>query len=232
MILNKRDLGGISAAGNSRVKNNMLIRSGDLSKAEPDDLIGVSVVIDLRTPDESAEKPDITYGAEYRSMPFFTESTPGISHESDDDTPDIPDLNELYGSLIKNCTEQLKRIMSIIMTHDFRSGAVLWHCTEGKDRSGIVTALILEALGVSRDEIVLDYLKTNLINIPKAEHLKEQLKGIYGPEFADKVYRAMIADESYLKSAWTQMGKNYLEETLGISGETVQRFRSIVLEEL
>ena len=31
-----------------------------------------------------------------------------------------------------------------IMNHDFSSGAILWHCTEGKDRCGLVTALVLE----------------------------------------------------------------------------------------
>ncbi|MBO4384111.1 MAG: tyrosine-protein phosphatase [Clostridia bacterium] len=229
MILNKRDLGGLNAAGGKKIKDRMLIRSGDLAKAEPSELDGISCVIDLRTPAEAQEEPDISYGAEYHSAPLFTEATPGVSHENESDTPEVPDLKELYALLIRNCKEQLKVILGIVISHDYSTGAVLWHCTEGKDRSGIVTALVLDALGVSREDIMTDYLKTNLVNVPKAEAYREKLKEVYGEEFAEKVYRVMTADAGYLEAAWKETGEDYLEKELGISEGSIELFRKKVL---
>ena len=50
------------------------------------------------------------------------------------------------------------------MEHDFSKGCVLWHCTEGKDRCGLLSAVLLLALGVERSTILEDYLLTNHVN--------------------------------------------------------------------
>lgn len=50
------------------------------------------------------------------------------------------------------------------MGHDFSKGSVLWHCTEGKDRCGLLSAVLLLTLGVKRSTIMEDYLLTNRVN--------------------------------------------------------------------
>ena len=115
-----------------------------------------------------------------------------------------------------------------IMDHDFSSGAILWHCTEGKDRCGLVTALVLEMLGVDRADIMADYLKTNDVNLPKAIKIKEQLAQSRGEAFAESVYQAFIADSTYLESAWGAMGDNYLDK-IGLKEEDIRVFRAKVL---
>jgi protein-tyrosine phosphatase len=126
--------------------------------------------------------------------------------------------------------DSFRNILTAIMHHDFSEGAILWHCTEGKDRCGITTAMILELLDVDRDTIMEDYLKTNLVNLPKAAAIREKLAAERGQEFADSVYQAYIADEKYLRSAWEAIGDVSLPEKLGISAEAVEAFKNTVLE--
>ncbi len=206
MIQNMRDLGGIQAAGGRRIRTGMLVRSAQLAAAEASDLEGVSAIIDLRTPGERKEAPDQTCGREYLPLPVFDDVTAGISHENGSMDRGIPDFATLYGRLMLECTDSFRRILLAIMQHDYNTGAILWHCTEGKDRCGMTTALILEALGTDRSLIMVDYLKTNLVNMPKATAIRKQLLTTHGPEFADSVYQAYIADEKYIRAAWDAMG--------------------------
>ncbi len=230
MILNKRDLGGIKTKDGHEIKPGLLIRSAHLSQAQEADLRGISAVIDLRTPGERREAPDKTYGCRYLPLAVFDESTIGISHESGVSDQWIPAMDILYQRVMYQCTGSFSRIIRTIMGHDFQSGGILWHCTEGKDRCGITTALVLEALGVDRSLIMEDYLKTNLINLPKAMLIRQQLADTRGVEFAESVYQAYIADSKYLEAAWSAMGENYIKTALGIPENTLIRFRETVLE--
>ena len=83
---------------------------------------------------------------------------------------------------------------------------------------------------MDRDTIMEDYLKTNLVNLPKAAAIREKLAAERGQEFADSVYQAYIADEKYLRSAWEAIGDVSLPEKLGISAEAVEAFKNTVLE--
>ena len=231
MIRNMRDLGGLRTADGRKIKPQMLIRSAHLAQAEEQDTENISEVIDLRTPAERQESPDRTYRCEYTPLPVFEEINAGISHEEKARERAVPNMEILYGMLIERYPDAFRRILLRIMQHDFSKGAILWHCTEGKDRCGITTALVLEMLGVDRETIMEDYLKTNLVNIPKAAEIHDRLLETHGKEFADSVYRAFIADECYLKSAWKAMGDNFLTEKLGIDREQIEAFRKLILEE-
>ena len=230
MISNLRDLGGITAAGSRKIRKGMLIRSANLSGAEPEDLKGISAVIDVRTPEESAEKPDMCFGAEYLPLPAFVTLTAGISREEGSDETRIPGMVELYRMLIKDHPDGFRQILTAIMEHDYGSGAVLWHCSEGKDRTGIVTALVLKALGASGKDIMEDYLQTNAVYLPIAAQAREEAAKMYGPEIAEKVYRSYIVSEEYLSAALDEMGDDYIPSRLGIGDEAVRRFRETVLE--
>ena len=94
----------------------------------------------------------------------------------------------------------------------------------------MTTALVLTALGADRETILEDYLETNKVNIPKARAMYEQVLPVKGPEAAENIYQAYIADENYLNAAWEVMGDNYLRDTLGFSEAQIDHFRSQVLE--
>lgn len=230
MIQNKRDLGGIRTKDGRVIRPGRLIRSAHLFQAEEEDLAGIATVIDLRTPGERGEAPDRTFNREYLPMPVFDDVKAGISREKKAQERKIPDMAYLYGRLVRECTGSFAAVLRAIMDHDFSAGAVLWHCTEGKDRCGITAALVLEMLGADRDVILEDYLKTNIVNLPKAIRVRERLAAARGEEFAESVYRAYLADERYLRAAWDAMGDNYCTEQLGIGADEVEAFREKMLE--
>ena len=231
MIQNKRDLGGLKTRDGKTVRMGMLVRSANLAQAEEDDLDGIATIIDLRSNGERNEVPDRTCGREYLALPIFNEINEGISHEEEaEQRAVIPEMDVLYGMLMRRYTDSFRRVLLAVMQHDYSDGAVLWHCSEGKDRCGMTTALILEALGVDRKTILEDYLKTNLVNIPKAEKIREQLLATQGEEMANGAYRAYIADEKYIRAAWKEMGSDYIRDRLGIPEEVIAHFRETVLE--
>ena len=233
MIQNKRDLGGLKTRDGKTIRTGMLVRSALLAQAEEHDLDGVATVIDLRTIVERDEMPDRACGREYLPIPIFekvNESIDGVSHEKKEEQSLIPDMAVLYGIMMKQYADSFRRVLTAVLEHDYSRGAVLWHCSEGKDRCGMTAALVLEALGVDRDTILEDYLKTNLVNLPKAEAIREKLQATHGQEMADGAYQAYIADEKYLRAAWEEMGNDYITGRLEIPEETLEAFRKKILE--
>ena len=235
-IQNIRDL-GLTEANGKKIKPCCLIRSAHLAEASTQDLYRLKsterldTIIDLRTNQERFQKPDIVDGITYLSIPIFESMKAGISHESEQLTERFPDMAKLYRRMMmdKECQSGFYRVLRVVFDHDYNNGAVLWHCTEGKDRCGMVTALVLMALGVDKQIIMEDYLETNRVNLPKAQKIYEQLKSVRGEEFAQSVYEAYIVDERYLKAAWDEMGENYLVSILGFAETDIQSFRDKLL---
>ena len=233
MVRNLRDLGGIRTASGQTIKKGFLVRSANLSEAEEEDLSGISAVIDLRTTREREEVPDRLYGRASVHVPIFDEVKTGVSHErrAERERKGPPDMGALYIWMMREHRDSFANALRAIMNHDFSSGAVLWHCSEGKDRCGLTTALLLELLGVDRSVIMEDYLKTNETSIPRAEGIRERVRAERGDEAAEGVYRAYIAVPEYLEGAWKVMDEipNCLSE-LGIPQEEITRFREFILE--
>ena len=230
MIRNKRDLGGIRTADGAEISYGKLVRSANLVEAEEADLAGISKVIDLRTPEEVQEKPDKTYGVTYLHQPVFEGRVKGITKENRSKWVGAPDMDIIYARIADHHSESFRTTLHTIMNHDFSSGAVLWHCSEGKDRCGITTALILEILGVSRDVIMEDYMKTNLVNLEKARKMREKVLAERGEAEAESIYRAVIADPAYLEAAWDAMGENYIRDCLQIDDAMIGAFRQTILQ--
>lgn len=200
-------------------------------------------IIDLRTETERKERPDVVpEGVDYRPIPVFDEGLVGISHEKKADEAQIgallPDMAKLYARMMTDaaCRANLGRAARCVMDHDFGQGGVLWHCTEGKDRCGLLTAVLLLALGVDRGEIRADYLLTNEVNGPKADQYYQKLLAA-GKTEAEAAWtrEVFLARDRYLEAAFEAMdgqypdGETYLREGLGIPGESVERFRESVL---
>ncbi len=237
-IRNIRDLGNTQTSSGQRIRPGCLIRSAHLGGASPDDIAKLKsehrlrTVIDVRTAKERKEQPDRAEGLEYLPLPIIEDLKAGITHEKQAEGELFPDMAYLYREMMKREGNKagFRRALTAIFSHDFASGAVLWHCTEGKDRCGMTAALTLEALGVDRDTILSDYLATNRTNLPRAQAVYERLLPLRGEAFARSVYLAYIADERYLQAAWDAMGKDYLRKELCIPDALIQSFRAQVLE--
>ena len=236
-IRNIRDLGGMSTADGRRILPRRLIRSAHLGSASEDDLQflrkegGLAAVLDLRTNQERLEKPDHADGFTCFAIPVIDDLRAGITHEKGVEEKEFPDMAFLYRLMVTRPETQagFARALHQIFTWDYSQGAILWHCTEGKDRCGMTAALVLEALGVDRDSIMRDYLETNRTSLLRARGVYERLLPLRGEVFARSVYRAYVADERYLRAAWDAMGENYLTDTLHISQAEIDAFRAQVL---
>ncbi|MBR1598231.1 MAG: tyrosine-protein phosphatase [Lachnospiraceae bacterium] len=254
-IQNCRDLGSIATSDGRYIRRKRLLRSANLSEAAESDIVKLKEyyhlkkIIDLRTTMEREQKPDVKIdGVEYIHNPIFDERMIGISHEKQTDSglssagenpaDIIPVMGNLYKRMVieEACRDNLGKAIRLILTHDYNSGSVLWHCTEGKDRCGLVAAFILAILSVDKNIIMEDYLLTNEVNGPKAEmYYNKVLESGQPEEVALSVKDAFLAKEEYLNAAFAAIDKeyggmeNYIRDGLRIPEEMIEDFRSKML---
>lgn len=157
--LNVRDLGGYPTAGGGETRWGAIVRADNLAQLTDDGraaLIdyGIRTIVDLRKPEEIALHPNPfaeagTHGIEYRNISLVDPAAP---------SPGFTTLANDY----KGMLDRFQPTMGEIMTAIARSpvGGVLIHCMAGKDRTGIVSALLLALAGVPRETIAADYALT------------------------------------------------------------------------
>ena len=157
---NLRDLGGFPVGEDRKVRYGVLYRSGNLynlSKKDSEKLInaGISLIIDIRTPIEVEENPDVILpGVTYIYTPFLTDSTVGITHNTGSNPVLIvkkmrhdkqallnllPNMEELYLKMVtdSNTKKQIGKALSELIDAVLDGKRVLFHCTAGKDRTGV-----------------------------------------------------------------------------------------------
>lgn len=246
-IINARDLGGLTTTERKTIRKGLLLRAANLSQATEADLAKLrrdyrlSSIIDLRTAVERKEKPDrIPEDVELRIHPIFDEATAGITREDKSSSPfSIPDMVSLYRTMIvaEPCRAALHDVLTAIFTHDFEKGSVLWHCTAGKDRCGIVSSLVLSALGASREEIIKDYAVNADEFIVQADALYRRALRSGRPEPAAAAARdVFLALPKYMESAFRAIddaygsSESYLTRGLLIPKSLLDEFRNKMLE--
>lgn len=248
-ISNARDIGGLRTAQGRIISSGLLIRSANLTDATEADRnvlrekYRLSKIIDLRTEIERDEMPDVSMvTVDYLPIPIFDESVAGISHEKKSSNEQllavIPKMGQLYCKMVTDppCRENLGKAARCVMEHDFSKGSVLWHCTEGKDRCGLLSAVLLLALGVKRSTIMEDYLLTNCVNTDKSEKYYQMVLSAGKTETeAEAIRDIFLAKEEYLDAAFSAIDAQYenadafLRNGLNIPQKLIERFQSNVL---
>jgi protein-tyrosine phosphatase len=249
---NFRDFGGYPTMDGGTVRWGRLFRSGVLSRLTTADLeaIGrfdVRMVCDLRRSDERDSNPNPDFGPGVVQLHWNTarESSPIRSTgfaRSGSRVEARAAMVQMYANLpfvlrsrIAGAFEGLQRC---------GEGAYVVHCSAGKDRTGIVAALILSALGVPRDLVIEDYTLTNT-----AVDLREQLFGRLGtgigiaataePILAlSEPARAAIlaADADYILASLGSIEARhgsvaaYLDMEIGVDATAVAKLRASLLE--
>jgi len=215
---NARDLGGLAAADGRHVISNRLLRANnlhDLTAADAAVLAGrgLTTVIDLRTDAEAGQRPDVALsGVVHLHMPIFQAAAFGITHEriasGDLADGDRADMCDMYRLMVTDptCLANLAAVLQAIASHG--DGAVLWHCTEGKDRAGLTAALILTGLGVDEQTIMDDYLLTNQVGEIRAQAAYRQCLAATGrPQVATMLADLYRAKAGYLQAALEQIDR-------------------------
>ena len=252
---NARDLGGLRAADGRVIQSGRLIRSGALWRLTPEDIktlqsIPLRTVVDFRTQQEIAEKPNLDVpGAELIYCPILPQLT-GVTRELGADG--VPAyfrlamdtgmdaerwMAGLYLPLVESAysREHYREFLHLVLEQ--KSGALLYHCTIGKDRVGVGTMLLLSALGVDRDEIMADYLLTTPYTEQNRKSVCEEASAYTDDPAAQFALEAFeSARESYLNAALSSIDEHfggmdsYLTEVLKIGLEERELLRSLYLE--
>lgn len=249
-VRNFRELGGYLAADGRRVRWGRFYRSARLGGITPEEKqrfaqLGIRVVLDLRSDGEIAQMPDPVFeGSEQKVISALIQKNkqqvnldPSVlftfSPEEmlEDDAAfteryrQMPFDNEAYHYLF----DKLEK----------GETPVLFHCTAGKDRTGVAAMLILLALGVSWETIKEDYMLTNLFC---GDILDEVLDKYYKPGQPEHVrhFLTCIAGvelrnlEAAYESVLARYGdvQRYFSEEFGLQGARLERLRDRYLEEV
>ena len=89
------------------------------------------------------------------------------------------------------------------------SGSQVYHCSGGKDRTGWVTNILLNVVGVPQDVIIQDYMLTNVYSEASIQASYQQMITTDGQSIADAYYTTLIADERYLYAGLDQVVTSY-----------------------
>lgn len=253
--LNLRELGGYPGADGRKVKHGLLYRSGALGEATPDEVhaieaLGLRYVLDLRSGEEAGELPDPDLAGitqvrisgcmdaddnEVNLSPSTILNLIGNPRRRDDDPEEdiVSAVAEINASIAFD-NVAYRELMSQL---EAGTAPVLFHCTAGKDRTGIAAMVILMALGVDEDTIIADYMLTNeyrrsAIEAKLAEHPILSRFDLF--ELAVRAGEGVV--EQFGRRVLEEIKQEYgtfdvyLEREFGLAGERLAAFRDKYLE--
>ncbi len=257
-ISNLRELGGYRTKDGLRVKSNLLYRSGDLNfptglLAQSLEPLNISLVFDLRSSDEATNNAyTLPESIQYRHRPVLA----SFEKNGQFTSVELPDLEEmrkggrqlfsqeeirfLGGFMTKVYQEMGERaeVFGDIMKEMAENGGspVLFHCTAGKDRTGVLATLILLALGVSMEDAMEHYL---LSNIYRKEEIDEEMQKIASliddPVLLNQIGDMLLVKEEYLETTLKAVSahpvfEDYAVSRLGLDQEDLETLRALYLE--
>jgi len=157
---NFRDLGGYQTAEGRRLRTGLVFRSDGLQHLTGADLehltdkVGLASVIDLRSTEEIDEDGSgrISERATIHHVPLFERSRSQARTIDPESMP--PNMGELYFIMLTAARVPIVEVVRLLS--DFDHPAV-FHCAAGKDRTGVISALLLSLLGIPEETIVVDY---------------------------------------------------------------------------
>lgn len=169
---NFRDIGGYPSGAGRRIKRAHIFRSGELSRLTDADFatlrrLGIRFVADLRThterdihPSRLAAEAEIEFHHADITMDVRIGDRNVMELIVEEKTPEgvARTVAMSYGVIADLCGPALRLITERLSTG---AGPLLFHCTNGRDRTGVIAAMLLYMLGASRDSIVADFMLTN-----------------------------------------------------------------------
>ncbi|GHH86255.1 protein-tyrosine-phosphatase [Streptomyces sulfonofaciens] len=251
-VRNFRDVGGLPTVDGRRVAYGRLFRSGHLAHATEDDArflasLGLSTIFDFRNAaDRELEGLDVPLdGVRNVSIPL-TDPAHGAEFWTMVREGSLDELRGLlaggraagrmlasYRMIVRTRTQDHGRVLRALADG---SVPALMHCAAGKDRAGLSIAVTLLALGVERDAIEADYLKSNAAHRRYKVHRSSSSPDAMSPEVMELLSPLFDARAEYLAAAFDEMEKNwgsverYLADGLGVTPELRESLRAKLLD--
>lgn len=246
---NMRDLGGYITEDGLTVRWGKVYRSdnlANLSRADMNDLRkrDITTVIDFRSVTERAMAETTWSGAAPKTLLLpiggtaadWSASLARFLRTGDFAGDDIHQtFVEAYRTIPADATDEYRILFDTILDDD---GAVLFHCTAGKDRTGIGAALILSALGVSRTTIMADFMLTN--EAVDANHSAQEMASAFGARLQrdlepESMFPLVGVEPLYLNTMFDSIEADYgsvdeyLKQGLGLSQEDLTALKRLLL---
>ena len=249
---NSRQLGGYQI-GKKKIKKDLLLRTAAISGlTEADSVLladkyRVQRIYDFRGKNEAMTSPDVIPGnAGYLSLSISFDVSENVSEKKQSqeemimmllqnaDNPLVQDMcDHMYDKIFFDEASQdvYRRFFADLVSLDPEDGAVLWHCTQGKDRAGSASAMLLAALGADRDLIMADFTLSKNYYDPFVAKIPVK------NDTQSKVLNTLISAnpvifEQTLDKVDAKYGslRNYLTECLGVTSEMMETLRNRYLE--
>jgi protein-tyrosine phosphatase len=255
-VANFRDVGGYRTADGHIMRSGLLYRSAQLSTATPSDQrklaeLGVRYEIDLRSEQERTEQPSrwganapkvltpFRYPEDGQPQSSSATSVAAMTSKFMSPTTTAEELNEMtkkfYASMIIDRAQEMGEVLRDLASED---APALIHCTGGKDRTGQTVAVLMTVLGVPRDQVYEEYLKSNLSVAVWYEDMTAKMKAAKQPYLSFELFKARSgANSAWLDGAFASIDNHYgsfgqyVRDGLKLSPEDVGRLKTRYLRE-
>jgi protein-tyrosine phosphatase len=226
---NFRDLGGYRAEDGRIVRRGRLYRSDSLGKLQGEDLLrfqalGVRTVIDLRYPFEIAARGRVpeAEGLTYHNLSI--EHRPYIQADIAADVDAVRFIADRYLEMAQDGVVEIRQALEILAREE--NAPAVFHCAAGKDRTGLIAALVLALVGVGEEDIVADFALTGLAaERVLADFLARHPERTYTWPDYGKAPAAIM--EIFLADLKAKHGSvhGYVTDALGVDAEVVAALR-------
>lgn len=248
--INFRELGGYQTVNGQSVKYHKVLRSAGLGDLTNNDIkylkdYGVKTDIDFRSKDEIEKKPDrVPGGAKYVSLPVFVEDQTEASKIEDRVIPEIDfdphdgynHMLDVYRNMITEdqARNAYRKFFDELLGNSNDNEVVLFHCTAGKDRTGMGAVFFLYSLGVPLPTIKEDYLLTNQASKIYVANVLKQVEA-KDPSLVESIKALLTVNENYLNVAQKAIEEtsgsldNYIRSELKVSDNEINDLKKIYL---
>ncbi|WP_179394805.1 tyrosine-protein phosphatase [Lacticaseibacillus absianus] len=246
---NFRDLGGYQTTDGRTVADHRLVRASKLDQLSDRDQAyltdyGVTLDVDFRSPEERDTAPDrVPAGAAYHFDPVFPTDETQVTTWAEEQKTFAFDAQGGYKNMLRTYQDIITNPQSQTAYRKFfdlalanPTGALLFHCSAGKDRTGMGAAFVLAALDVPEATIRADYLTTNRYVGPAVDDVLTQAKAQGANANMQTSLRDLwIAREEYLDAALAtvtaQYGnmRRYLSQALDLTDGEVAQLKRLYL---
>ena len=246
---NFRDLGGYRTTDNRQLKWGRVYRADKLSSLSDEDQnyilrLGIRQVSDFRSNEERQDAPHklpTNAGITVNELPITVDAAQieritAQLHEENVTADDMAHfLVEANREMVERFTPIYKQWLQALLSED--SYPQVFHCTAGKDRTGLGAALLLSILGVPHDTIVQDYLATNTFTAARVDHIVHYVHEKTMHQVNQDVIRTLFTvQEHYLREAFIAIEEeyqdldNYIETALGFTQVERAALQALLLE--